>query len=282
MPSTKAKINKQNTRHGKMDMPFASLNKYAGMAKGGDVKKEMKAAGIFAKAGEKKLAAHERREAMGKEKDTPAIAKKEMSVLKKSKAPKDVMDYEKAEHKSMGFARGGGIESKGKTRGKFFAEGGDVEGDTDAEGYGTKLEGKSAPQTFAQAFREARAKGAGTEFTWNGKKIAAYREGEGPSSKKPTVEGPKMSSDGPMSRKALGTSSRSAPTMGEALAARFGSAGQRAKAKEEGRGNAFSGRFGTAEQRRRYEEGMADGGSVKKFARGGGIESKGKTRGRFI
>jgi len=70
--------------------------------------------------------------------------------------------------------------------------------------------------------------------------------------------------------------------MGEALAARFGSAGQRAKAKEEGRGNAFSGRFGTAEQRRRYEEGMASGGSVKKFARGGGIESKGKTRGRFI
>ena len=129
MPSTKAKINKQNTRHGKMDLPFASLNKYAGMAKGGDVKKEMKAAGIFAKAGEKKLAAHERREAMGKEKDTPAIAKKEMSVLKKSKAPKDVMDYEKAEHSEMGmkkggsvkkFAKGGGIESKGKTRGRFI------------------------------------------------------------------------------------------------------------------------------------------------------------------
>lgn len=129
MPSTKAKINKQNTRHGKMDMPFASLNKYAGMAKGGDVKKEMKAAGIFAKAGEKKLAAHERREAMGKEKDTPAIAKKEMSVLKKSKAPKDVMDYEKAEHSEMGmksggsvkkFAKGGGIESKGKTRGRYI------------------------------------------------------------------------------------------------------------------------------------------------------------------
>jgi hypothetical protein len=279
---TKAKINKQNTRHGKMDMPFASLNKYAGMAKGGDMKKEMKAAGIFAKAGEKKLAAHERREAMGKEKDTPAIAKKEMSVLKKAKAPKDVMKYEKAEHKAMGFARGGGIESKGKTRGKFFAEGGDVEDDTDAEGYGTKLEGKSAPQTFAQAFKEARAKGKGTEFTWNGKKIAAYREGEGPYSKKSDDAAPKMSSDGPTSRMALGRKTRSAPTVGEALAARFGSAGQRAEAKKEGRGSAFAGRFGTAEQRRRYEEGMADGGSVKKYARGGGIESKGKTRGRFI
>jgi hypothetical protein len=257
------------------------------MAKGGDVKKEMKAAGIFAKAGEKKLAAHERREAMGKEEDTPAIAKKEMSVLKKAKAPKDVMDYEKAEHKSMGFARGGGIESKGKTRGKFFEGGGDVEGDTDAEGYGTKLEGKSnaQPKTFAQAFREARAKGKGTEFMWNGSKIAAYREGEGPdtpTAKSQASSGSKMSSDGPMSRKALGTRSRSAPTIGEALAARFGSAGQRAKAKEEGRGSAFSGRFGTAEQRRSYEEGMKRGGSVKKFARGGGIESRGKTRGKFI
>jgi len=126
--SDKAKINKQNTRHGKLDMPFASLNKFAGMAKGGDVKKEMKAAGIFAKAGEKKLAAHERREAAGKEKDTPAIAKKEMSVLKRAKAPKDVMDYESSEHASMGmkkggsvkkYAKGGGIESKGKTTGKM-------------------------------------------------------------------------------------------------------------------------------------------------------------------
>ena len=183
---------------------FSEADKGRRFNKGGDMKKEMKAAGIFAKAGEKKLAAHERREAMGKEKDTPAIAKKEMSVLKKAKAPKDVMDYEKAEHKSMGFARGGGVESKGKTRGKFFAEGGDVEGDTDAEGYGTKLEGKSAPQTFSQAFREARAKGAGTEFTWNGKKIAAYREGEGPYSKKSDDAAPRPAAApaaAPMARK---------------------------------------------------------------------------------
>jgi hypothetical protein len=71
------------------------------------MKKEMKTANIFAKAGEKKLAAHERREAMGKEKDTPAIAKKEMATLKKAKAPKDVMDYESKEHAEMGFKKGG-------------------------------------------------------------------------------------------------------------------------------------------------------------------------------
>ena len=125
---TKAKIGKKDTRHGSMDLPVALLTKYAGMAEGGDVKKEMKAAKIFAKAGEKKLAAHERREAAGKEKDTPAIAKKEMSVLKKAKAPKDVMSYEAKEHAEMGmkkggkvkkYARGGGIESRGKTKGRF-------------------------------------------------------------------------------------------------------------------------------------------------------------------
>lgn len=125
---SKAKIGKKNTRHGAIDLPVASLTKYAGMAKGGDVKKEMKAAKIFAKAGEKKLAAHERREAAGKEKDTPAIAKKEMSVLRKAKAPKDVMKYEREEHAEMGmkrggkikkYARGGGIERKGKTKGRF-------------------------------------------------------------------------------------------------------------------------------------------------------------------
>lgn len=107
---------------------YVTADKGRKFNKGGEMKKELKAAGIFAKAGEKKLAAHERREAAGKEKDTPAIAKKEMSVLKKAKAPKDVMDYEKSEHASMGmrkggkvkkYAKGGGIESRGKTRGKF-------------------------------------------------------------------------------------------------------------------------------------------------------------------
>jgi hypothetical protein len=86
---------------------FAEADKGRKFKGGGDVKKELKAAKIFAKAGEKKLAAHERREAAGKEKDTPAIAKKEMSVLRKAKAPKDVMDYESSEHAEMGFKKGG-------------------------------------------------------------------------------------------------------------------------------------------------------------------------------
>lgn len=112
----------------KVGKDFSEADKGRKFNTGGTMKKEMKAAKIFAKAGEKKLAAHERREAAGKEKDTPAIAKKEMSVLKKAKAPKDVMKYEREEHASMGmkkggkvkkYARGGGIESRGKTRGRF-------------------------------------------------------------------------------------------------------------------------------------------------------------------
>jgi hypothetical protein len=282
------------------------------------MKQEMKAAGIFAKAGEKKLAAHERREAMGKEKDTPAIAKKEMSVLKKSKAPKDVMKYEKAEHKSMGFARGGGMESKGKTRGamvkmargggveskgktkvKRFAEGGDFEDDTDAEGYGTKI--TRSPRTFAEAFKEARKKGAGTEFTWNGKKIAAYKAGEEPESWKkpaPKAEDKDLSevavsakklpiadspmSSGPTSRKALGRDTKYDKFV-DAMAPGF---------KEKPRADEPAPKF-TAQKvdvrnmfprsaSDRLGGGMKSGGSVKKFARGGGIESKGKTRGRYI
>ena len=108
------------------------------------MKKEMKAAKIFAKAGEKKLAAHERREAMGKEKDTPALAKKEMAVLKKAKAPKDVMDYEASEHAEMGMARGGGIESRGKTKGKMIkmAGGGSV-GSASKRADGIAVKGKT-------------------------------------------------------------------------------------------------------------------------------------------
>jgi hypothetical protein len=123
---------------------FSEADKGRKFGSGGNVKKEMKAAKIFAKAGEKKLAAHERREAMGKEKDTPAIAKKEMAVLKKAKAPKDVMDYEASEHAEMGMARGGGIESRGKTKGKMIkmAGGGSV-GSASKRADGIAVKGKT-------------------------------------------------------------------------------------------------------------------------------------------
>jgi glucan-binding YG repeat protein len=117
--SQKAKLDQQAQEEASQQAQQKATNKAYEQAKqtykkGGNVDKEMKAANIFAKAGEKKLAAHERREAAGKEKDTPAIAKKEESVLKKAKAPKDVQEYEKAEHKSMGMKKGGGVKKYAK------------------------------------------------------------------------------------------------------------------------------------------------------------------------
>ena len=84
---------------------FSSADKGRKFGKGGNVSMEKKVAGYFAKKGEKALAAHEEREAAGKEKDTKAIAKKEEAALKG--APKAMKDYEKKEHKEMGFKRGG-------------------------------------------------------------------------------------------------------------------------------------------------------------------------------
>lgn len=99
-----------------------------------DSKMSKKAASFFAKKGEKGLAAHERREAAGKEEDTPAIAKREEKALRG--APAGLRNYERKEHKEMGMkrggmacggmARGGGVERKGKTDGKMvkMAKGG--------------------------------------------------------------------------------------------------------------------------------------------------------------
>ena len=60
-------------------------------------------------------------------KESKAMMKKELSFMKKKGAPKSMIKHEKAEMgvkkmRSGGkacYARGGGIESKGKTRGKF-------------------------------------------------------------------------------------------------------------------------------------------------------------------
>jgi hypothetical protein len=315
------------------------------------MKKEMKAAGIFAKAGEKKLAAHERREAMGKEKDTPAIAKKEMSVLKKAKAPKDVMKYEKAEHSSMGFARGGGIESKGKTRGmivkmargggvelrgktrgKFFAEGGEVDtpaykdwldsindGVSNAPAKRDELEEVTptarksikavqideAPETFKQAFARHRAAGD-KGFTWNGKKFTTEMASSKPTAQsqasrmvdvmkavdaeKTAAKNREPSSRGPGG---MPTVTVEAKRKYENFVPGLSRAVSESKAK-----NASMPRPDTKmvdgvrrsvdmptewyAQQRKARAKMADGDSVKKFARGGGIEAKGKTRGKFI
>ena len=53
-------------------------------------------------------------------KESPAMVKKEMAFMKKAGAPKSMMKHEMAEAKGKGYARGGGIESRGKTKGKMI------------------------------------------------------------------------------------------------------------------------------------------------------------------
>lgn len=45
--TTKQQINKQDTKHGKLDLPYTSLNKYAGKAKGGGIEIRGKTRGKF-------------------------------------------------------------------------------------------------------------------------------------------------------------------------------------------------------------------------------------------
>jgi hypothetical protein len=54
-------------------------------------------------------------------KESKSMMRKELSFMKKKGAPKSMVKHEEAEMKGgvKKYARGGGIESKGKTRGKM-------------------------------------------------------------------------------------------------------------------------------------------------------------------
>ena len=55
----------------------------------------------------------------GTVKESKAMVAKEMAFMKKKGAPKSMIKHEMAEAKGKPFAKGGGIESKGKTKGKM-------------------------------------------------------------------------------------------------------------------------------------------------------------------
>jgi hypothetical protein len=55
----------------------------------------------------------------GDVKESKAMMKKEVAFMKKKGAPKSMIKHEMAEAKGKGYAKGGGVESKGKTRGKI-------------------------------------------------------------------------------------------------------------------------------------------------------------------
>ena len=74
--------------------------------------------------------------------ESRAMIGKEVAFMKKKGAPKSMIKHEEAEMK--GYARGGGIESKGKTKGKMvkMAAGGMV-GRTSARADGCAQRGKT-------------------------------------------------------------------------------------------------------------------------------------------
>jgi len=165
-----AKVGKQNTRHGKMDMPFSQLNRFAGM----------KAGGLMDKGVEKQLPTSKQMGNLnmkaGGMKESKAMVGKEVNFMKKKGAPKSMIKHEAAEmgamkkggmpmkdgkpafmqKKMMGggmakYAKGGGIESRGKTKGTVikmatggvvkFAKGGGIESKGKTKGTMIKMQG---------------------------------------------------------------------------------------------------------------------------------------------
>jgi hypothetical protein len=164
-----AKVGKQNTRHGKMDMPFSQLNRFAGM----------KAGGLMDKGVEKKLPTSKQMGNLnmkaGGMKESKAMVGKEVDFMKKKGAPASMIKHEAAEMGAMKkggmakymtfsdsgkpagmkpvpkMARGGGIESRGKTKGTVikmatggvvkFARGGGIEAKGKTKGTMIKMKG---------------------------------------------------------------------------------------------------------------------------------------------
>ena len=98
-------------------------------------------------------------ELKGKAKETKSIAAAEMKALKRGHAPKEVMEHEKAEHKAMGYKKGGHVETPKKGFAMAETKGGrkpphshkGEEGDTKLKGFGMgRGEGKGRKVTKAE------------------------------------------------------------------------------------------------------------------------------------
>lgn len=209
----------------KVGRDFINADKGRKFKVGGDVenpKMSKKVAGFFAKKGNKKLAAHEYREAAGKEEDTKSIAKQEERALKD--APSDMKNYEKKEHKAMGFKKGGKVRPK---------------------------KDKGSKKAFGAMMARAMAPPA------------------------PEVSNPAGAPTAADMGAMMSSAPAAAPPMGGGPGMAMGmKKGGMMRTGEKGDGMARKGRTGAEMVK------MSSGG--KCYARGGGIESKGKTRGKFV
>ena len=237
----RAVINKQDTKHGKMDMPFNKLNRFAGM----------KAGGLMDKGVEKKLPTSKQMGALGMKsggmKESKAMVGKEAAFMKKKGAPKSMIKHEAAE---MGAMKKGGIAK--------YARGGGVSLMDTVEKYN-----EGAKETVAKGEKNTRDAGdAAVNAFKKGEYGTALKEGVkglGSAAKTMAVDVPTETFRAGMNRLKHGEKMAAG---GMAKYARGGGIESRGKTK------------GTIVK-------MATGGVVG-FARGGGIESKGKTKGTMI
>jgi hypothetical protein len=237
-------INKQYTRHGKMDMPFNKLNRLAGM----------KAGGIMDKGVEKKLPTSKQMGALGMKsggmKESKAMVGKEVAFMKKKGAPASMIKHEAAE---MGAMKKGGMAKYAK-----YAKGGGVSLMDNIEKYN-----EGAKETVAEGEKNTRNAGdAAVNAFKKGNYGTALKEGAkglGSAAKTLAVDVPTEAFRAGVNRLKYGEKMAAG---GMAKYARGGGIESKGKTK------------GTIIK-------MATGGVVK-FARGGGIESKGKTKGTMI
>jgi hypothetical protein len=81
--------------------------------------KDPKGVGIPRSVAEKFVGPSAHKAEGGSMKESKAMREKEVAFMKKKGAPKSMVKHEMAEAKGKPFAKGGGVESKGKTKGKM-------------------------------------------------------------------------------------------------------------------------------------------------------------------
>ena len=126
---SKGKFNKPSANHGMMQLPNKSLKKYVGKKEGGFLTNKEKKGNEMKKMNSGMMAMMAKKKSM--KKDMPMEDKMPMKhggmahsdvakdkPMMKKVATKAVKSHEKRMH---GMAKGGGIEIKGKTKGKMIA-----------------------------------------------------------------------------------------------------------------------------------------------------------------
>lgn len=207
----KAVINKQDTRHGKMDMPFNKLNRFAGMKSGGMMKKGRR--------------------------------------------------YE-----------GGGDVDEGI---KSYAE-----PQKSTKLRGEETEGPQKKQSFSEAFKDARTSGDST-FMWNGKKYSTEMA-------KPAAKVASKVEAAPQRRSVLDVSKNTSDFFRRDNSNwnRFAKGGMMKESKAMvGKEVAFMKKKGAPASMIKHEKAEMSAmkkGGMAKYARGGGIESRGKTKGTIV